>query len=144
MAKTFKRHLENAVRGNPLGRTGAREAMEHLISGELEAAEIAGFLGAMGPQRLGAEELAGFAEAMRAKAVTVAVSRRPLIDTCGTGGDGLGTFNFSTAAALVAAGAGVAVAKHGNRAVSSKSGSADVLEAWESRSSPSRNPYGVP
>jgi len=125
----FKRFLDMALSGEPLGREGAREAMDFLISGKLEPAQIAGFLKAVGPGQLGAGELAGFAETMRANAVSLTIDRRPLVDTCGTGGDGLGTFNFSTAAALVTAGAGVAVAKHGNRAVSSRSGSADVLEA---------------
>ncbi|MBI4352015.1 MAG: anthranilate phosphoribosyltransferase [Elusimicrobia bacterium] len=129
MTGGFKRFLDKALSGEPLGRAGAREAMGFLISGELEPAQIAGFLKAVGPGQLGAGELAGFAETMRAHAVSLSIDRRPLVDTCGTGGDGLGTFNFSTAAALVVAGAGVAVAKHGNRAVSSRSGSADVLEA---------------
>ena len=129
MADAFSKLLDSAERGRSLGREGAREAMEFLVSGELSDAQIAAFLGAMSPQRVTAEELAGFAETMRDKGLTVEVRRRPVIDTCGTGGDGLGTFNFSTAAALIVAGAGVAVAKHGNRAVSSRSGSADVLEA---------------
>lgn len=129
MVKGFKPFLAQAARGEPLGRSGAREAMDYLISGELDAADIAGFLKAVGPEHLGAQELAGFAEAMRSKALTLEIKRRPMIDTCGTGGDGLKTFNFSTAAALIVAGAGVAVAKHGNRAVSSHSGSADVLES---------------
>ncbi|MFH1723369.1 MAG: anthranilate phosphoribosyltransferase [Elusimicrobiota bacterium] len=121
--------LETVRRGGALGRAGAREAMDVLISGEASEEDIESFLLALNERPCGPEELAGFAEGMRAKAVTVRVERSPLVDTCGTGGDGLHTFNFSTAAALVTAGAGVAVAKHGNRAVSSRSGSADVLEA---------------
>src|SRR6185369_16293398 len=121
MAEAFRKLLDAAKRGESLGRHGAREAMDLLVSGTLDDDSIAAFLRSMAPHRLSAEELAGFAEAMREKAVPLSVSRRPVIDTCGTGGDGLGTFNFSTAAAIVVAGAGVAVAKHGNRAVSSKS-----------------------
>src|SRR5256885_14639814 len=129
MAKEFKRLLDKAIGGKRLGSSGAREAMDFLISGALGEAEIAGFLKAVKPNHLGARELVGFVEGMRSKAVAVNLAREPTIDTCGTGGDGLQTFNFSTAAAFIVAGAGVAVAKHGNRGVSSRSGSADVLEA---------------
>ena len=75
------------------------------------------------------EEITGFAETMRAMATRIETQQRPLVDTCGTGGDHSGTFNISTTAAFVVAGAGVAVAKHGNRSATSKCGSADVLEA---------------
>lgn len=94
--------------------------------------EIAALLGALTVRGETAEELAGFAEAMRAAAVPLPLEeteREQLVDTCGTGGDASGTFNISTAAALVAAAAGATVAKHGNRAVTSRCGSADVLEA---------------
>ena len=94
--------------------------------------EIAALLTALATRGETADELTGFAEAMRALAVAAAVDggrARELVDTCGTGGDGPGTFNISTGAALVAAAAGAKVAKHGNRAVTSRCGSADVLEA---------------
>ena len=126
---TFKDILERAVRGESLGSEGARGAMDLIMSGEAGDIPTAAFLGALGPRALGAQELAGFARSLLSRAVRVELPKSPLVDTCGTGGDGLGSFNFSTAAALVAAGAGAAVAKHGNRAVSSRSGSADVLEA---------------
>lgn len=103
--------------------------MNALISGEVTDAQAGAFLAALRVRGETVPELVGFAEAMRAKAVPVRPKRRPLIDTCGTGGDGSGTFNISTTVAFIAAGAGAAVAKHGNRAVSSRSGSADVLEA---------------
>jgi len=124
--KTF---LETIMQGKSLRRGGARDAMNFLISGEATDAQIGAFLGAYRARGSTAEELAGFVDAMRAAAVKISVERAPLVDTCGTGGDGKGSFNISTAAAFVTAGAGVAVAKHGNRAVSSQSGSADVLEA---------------
>ncbi len=110
-------------------RSAARDAMGMMMSGDVDEAQVSALLGAIQPRGVRVDELTGFAEAMRDRAITVPISRTPLIDTCGTGGDGLSTFNFSTAAALIAAAAGAAVAKHGNRAVSSRAGSADVLEA---------------
>ncbi|MBI3505918.1 MAG: anthranilate phosphoribosyltransferase [Proteobacteria bacterium] len=121
--------LDKACRGSTLDRAEARAAMDHLVSGEADPAQIAGLLCAIEARGVRAEELTGFAQSLRSHALTVKIERTPLIDTCGTGGDGLQTFNISTAAAFVAAGAGVGVAKHGNRSVSSKCGSADVLEA---------------
>jgi anthranilate phosphoribosyltransferase len=107
--------------------------MEEVLSGQLSVAEIARLLLALNLRAVRAEELAGFAGAMRARATPVfaagEVPPENLVDTCGTGGDGAGTFNISTAAAIVAAAAGARVAKHGNRAASSRTGSADVLEA---------------
>lgn len=116
----------------------ARAVMEDLLSGAVADPEIVAFLVALRDKGEQAQELVGFAEVMRARAAEVLrqagvsleeVARGgPLLDTCGTGGDGQGTFNVSTAAALVAAAAGVRVAKHGNRSISSRCGSADVLE----------------
>lgn len=103
--------------------------MAALISGDATDAQAGAFLAALKVRGESVDELVGFAQATRAKAIAVRPKSRRLIDTCGTGGDGSGTFNISTTVAFVAAGAGAAVAKHGNRAVSSKSGSADVLEA---------------
>jgi anthranilate phosphoribosyltransferase len=107
--------------------------MEELLSGRMETAEIARFLQALNARPVLVAELAGFASVMRRHAACVFADgeMRPerMIDTCGTGGDGFDAFNISTAAAVVAAAAGARVAKHGNRAASSRSGSADVLEA---------------
>jgi anthranilate phosphoribosyltransferase len=115
--------------GRDLSRAQAREIMNSIMEGEATQAQIGGFLVALRVKGETADEIAGCAEAMRAHVLPVRPERDDLVDTAGTGGDGGRTFNISTAAALVAAAAGAAVAKHGNRAVSSASGSADVLEA---------------
>ena len=115
-----------------LTRTEAAALLNLVLLGQATDVEIAAILGALAARGETAEELAGFVDAMRAAAVPMpldAMEQSLLVDTCGTGGDGADTFNISTAAALVAAAAGAKVAKHGNRAVTSKSGSADVLEA---------------
>ena len=118
-----------------LTRAEAREALHAILTGEADPTvdlQIAALLAAMAARGETAEELVGFVEAMRALSVPVpftADERAALVDTCGTGGDGGGTFNISTGAALVAAAAGAKVAKHGNRGITSRCGSADELEA---------------
>jgi anthranilate phosphoribosyltransferase len=121
--------LATLVEGGSLTREEARQVMGEIMGGDATAAQIGGFLVALRAKGETADEIAGCAEAMRAHVLPVHPERYDLVDTAGTGGDGGRTFNISTAAALVAAAAGAAVAKHGNRAVSSSSGSADVLEA---------------
>ncbi len=121
--------LREVVEGRSLSRHQAREVMAEIMRGEATPAQIAGLLVALRMKGETPEEIAGFAEAMREKAVKVKTSRSPLLDTCGTGGDGAHTFNISTLTALTVAACGVAVAKHGNRSVSSKCGSADLMEA---------------
>ena len=121
--------IEMLLGGRDLGRDGAREVMGEIMRGEATPAQIGAFLVAFRAKGETAEEIAGCAEAMRQHVVPVRPTRDDLVDTAGTGGDGARTLNISTAAGILAAAAGAAVAKHGNRAVSSASGSADVLEA---------------
>jgi anthranilate phosphoribosyltransferase len=121
--------LTDLLDGRDLSRDEARAVMGSIMDGEATPAQIGGFLVALRLKGETADEIAGCAEAMREHVLAVRPERDDLVDTAGTGGDGARTFNISTAAALVAAAAGAGVAKHGNRAVSSSSGSADVLEA---------------
>ena len=121
--------LARLLDGRDLDREQARAVMDEIMTGEATQAQIGGFLVALRVKGETPDEIAGFAEAIRARGVSVTPKRADLVDTAGTGGDGRATINISTAAALVAAAAGAGVAKHGNRAVSSASGSADVLEA---------------
>jgi len=123
--------LESAMRGENLTAAQARQSMLCILEGSATTAQIAAFLVALRMKGETAEELVGFARAIREKAqpVDAGAPGEPLLDTCGTGGDEAGTFNVSTAVAFVAAGAGVRVAKHGNRSISSRCGSADVMEA---------------
>src|SRR5579863_3274346 len=133
-----------ANHGQSLARAEAREVMSEVLAGSCSDAQIAALLVALRMKGESVEEIVGFAEAIRAAATPLPISlaenstsaldlsgtgRDALVDTCGTGGDASGTFNISTASAFVTAGAGVRVAKHGNRSLTSKCGSADVMEA---------------
>jgi anthranilate phosphoribosyltransferase len=120
--------LDTLLRRRDLGREGARDLMERLVSGELGALETGSLLVALRAKGETPTELAGFVDALAAHALPTTLAG-PLLDTCGTGGDGQGTFNISTATAFVVASLGVRVAKHGNRSVSSRAGSSDVLAA---------------
>ncbi|MFH1736845.1 MAG: anthranilate phosphoribosyltransferase [Actinomycetota bacterium] len=121
--------INKVVAYENLTRAEARGVMNAIMSGEATDAQIASFLTAMRMKGETVDEITAFASVMREKAETVSIGETCVIDTCGTGGDAAGTFNISTTAAFVAAGAGARVAKHGNRSVSSRCGSADVLEA---------------
>jgi anthranilate phosphoribosyltransferase len=121
--------ISKLLDGTQLARAEARAVMDEIMRGEATPAQIGGFLIALRAKGETADEITGCAEAMRDHVLAVRPRRDDLVDTAGTGGDGAHTINISTAAALVAAAAGAAVAKHGNRAVSSACGSADVLEA---------------
>jgi anthranilate phosphoribosyltransferase len=125
-------YLNRLVAGQNLPAADAEAAMQIILRGEASHARIAAFLIALKMKGETVDELVGFARAMRQMAVPIdaGLAGETLLDTCGTGGDGANTFNISTVAAFVVAGAGVYVAKHGNRSISSQCGSADLLEAW--------------
>jgi anthranilate phosphoribosyltransferase len=125
----IQQSLARLLDGHDLTRDEARGTMAVIMTGEATDAQIAGFLVALRAKGETADEIAGCAEAMREHVLRVSPTRTDLVDVVGTGGDGANTYNISTAAALVAAAAGAAVAKHGNRAASSQTGAADVLEA---------------
>jgi anthranilate phosphoribosyltransferase len=124
----FRAALQTIVCGDDLDTATARSVMDTFMDGSATPAQMGAFLAAMRTKGESVDEITGMVESMRDHATQVVVGDGA-VDTCGTGGDGAGTFNISTAAALVAAGAGCTVAKHGNRAASSRCGSADVLEA---------------
>ena len=121
--------LDRLARGRDLTEAEAADAMDRVMGGEVPPATVAGLLMALRTKGETVPEIVGFARAIRARGLPFPRSGAGLVDTCGTGGDGAHTFNISTTAAFIAAGAGARVAKHGNRAVSSSTGSADVLEA---------------
>lgn len=125
----MRRFLKIIAEGGYLTQPEAELAMHEIMRGEARAEELAGFLMGLRSRGESVEELSGFTRVMREYAVPVTCPDPYAIDLCGTGGDHANTFNISTTAAFVCAGAGVTVAKHGNRSVSSQSGSADVLEA---------------
>jgi len=125
----IKETIARLLAGEDLDRSEAYEVMGEIMRGEATQAQIGGFLVALRAKGETVDEITGCAEAMREHVLPVHPARTDVVDVVGTGGDGARTFNISTVAAVVAAAAGAAVAKHGNRAVSSQSGSADVLEA---------------
>lgn len=126
---TIKEAIARLVDNVDLTESQAEAVMDQIMEGQATPAQIGSFLTALRLKGETVPEIVGFARSMRNHVIPVRPERNDLVDTCGTGGDGAGTFNISTTAAFVVAGAGLGVAKHGNRSVSSKSGSADVLEA---------------
>jgi anthranilate phosphoribosyltransferase len=128
MSKSVFEVLHQVASGKTLDEKTAEDLMNRLMQGEVNPLQTAGLLAAMAVRGESVDEIVGFARAMRNHSVHLDVQFET-VDTCGTGGDGADTFNISTATAIVSAAAGVRIAKHGNRAVSSKSGSADVLQA---------------
>src|SRR5688572_18337433 len=127
---SFISDLHKAVNRENLSTADAQIVMDMVLAGKVNTAQLSAFLVALRMKGETSDELVGFARAMREKAARVEVNSpgEPLLDTCGTGGDNACTFNISTVAAFVVAGAGVRVAKHGNRSISSRCGSADILE----------------
>lgn len=123
----MKKYLQKVMDGTDLSQTEMSEAFDLIMSGEATPAQIAGFIVALRMKGEIAEEIAGGAASMRRHAVFIDCGGLAVVDTCGTGGDSCDTFNVSTTAAFVVAGAGIPVAKHGNRAITSKCGSADLL-----------------
>ncbi len=125
----IKEYLEKVINKEDLSFDESFSAMSEIMNGEVNNSHLAGFLIALKAKGERPAEVAGFAKAMQGKSIKVNCSDENVIDVCGTGGDNSGSFNISTATAFVVAGAGVKVAKHGNRSISSKSGSADVLQS---------------
>jgi anthranilate phosphoribosyltransferase len=125
----FRDYLTQIIQRKNLSETQMTEMMQVVLSGQATEAQIGAMMAALATKGETFEELAGAAQAMRRNARRIQAVGSPVVDTCGTGGDGAHTFNISTTTAFVVAGCGVTVAKHGNRSVSSKCGSADVLEA---------------
>ncbi len=125
----IKQYLEKVIDKEDLSFEESFDAMSEIMSGSVNNSHLAGFLIALKTKGEKPSEVAGFAKAMRDKSIRINCDDENVIDVCGTGGDNSGSFNISTAAAFVVAGAGVKVAKHGNRSISSKSGSADVLQS---------------
>ncbi|WP_028610538.1 anthranilate phosphoribosyltransferase [Paenibacillus harenae] len=126
---TMQQALGQLIRGSDLTRDEARSVMNIMMRGEATPAQIAGVITALRMKGETKDEIAGFAEVMREHSSRVNTEQEDLLDTCGTGGSGIHKFNISTASSIIAAAAGIRVAKHGNRAMSGKTGSADVLEA---------------
>jgi anthranilate phosphoribosyltransferase len=126
---TFTKHLNQIIHGQDLTQEQAADMITHIFSGRITPAQTGAFMAALATKGETFEELAGAARAMRREAARIQTLSQKVIDTCGTGGDASGSFNISTTTAFVVAGAGVTVAKHGNRSISSRCGSADVLEA---------------
>ncbi|WP_027340083.1 anthranilate phosphoribosyltransferase [Halonatronum saccharophilum] len=124
----MRREIEKVIKGEDLSLDESKRAMESIMDGEATPAQIGSFITALRMKGETIEEISGAAMVMREKAARIDTKEKLLVDVCGTGGDKLNTFNISTTTAFVVAGAGVAVAKHGNRSVSSPSGSADLLE----------------
>ena len=129
MSKLIQNAINRLIEGKSLSRSETKKLMKIIMRGEATEAQISAFLVALRMKGETVEEVTGAVEAMADNATHIKSRFKNIVDTCGTGGDSLNTFNISTAAALVAAGAGVAVAKHGSRSVSSKCGSSDVLTA---------------
>jgi len=125
----FTEYLNTIIRGENLSHETMTAMMGDIFSGNITSAQIGAFMAALATKGETFEELAGAAQAMRRKATRIQTMTQQVVDTCGTGGDASGTFNVSTTTAFVVAGCGICVAKHGNRSISSKCGSADVLEA---------------
>ncbi len=125
----FRDHLTRIIKGEDLSQSDMADMMNTVLTGNATESQIGAMMAALATKGETFEELAGAAGAMRQNALRIQATGSPVVDTCGTGGDSASTFNISTTTAFVVAGAGVTVAKHGNRSVSSKCGSADVLEA---------------
>ena len=125
---TFTRNLNKIITGQNLDQESSASMLMDIFSGNITEAQIGAFMAALATKGETFEELAGAARAMRRKAIRIQTLSKKVIDIVGTGGDASGSFNISTTTAMVVAGAGVTVAKHGNRKVSSQCGSADVLE----------------
>ncbi|MGI2295816.1 anthranilate phosphoribosyltransferase [Paenibacillus sp. GXUN7292] len=126
---TIQQALSKLISGSGLTRDEARAVMSMIMNGEATSSQIGAVATALRMKGESKDEITGFAEVMRQYSSHVATSQAGLLDTCGTGGSGIHKFNISTASSIIAAAAGIRVAKHGNRAMSGKSGSADVLEA---------------